>query len=143
MNQPEFYTPPLGPPSPNPKLHTLFQTLGEAKIRELVASFYSKIPSSEIAWMFPENLEESISKSADFLVQALGGPAYYVQKYGPPRMRARHLPFPIDEKARRVWLSCYRKSIKEWEAGEEEKEILWKFLEDFSAWMVNKASSID
>ncbi|TGK01362.1 bacitracin resistance protein BacA [Leptospira langatensis] len=143
MDQPNFYVPPVGPPASNPKLHTLFAILGEAKIRELVSLFYAKIPSSDIAFMFPQDLEESIVKSADFLIQVLGGPSYYVQKYGPPRMRARHLPFPIDEKARRTWLSCYRKAIKEWDAGEEEKEILWKFLEDFSAWMVNKASSND
>ncbi|MGJ4745378.1 bacitracin resistance protein BacA [Leptospira sp. SA-E8] len=136
-----FYTPPGGPPPPSPRLRELFAKIGEDPIRELVSVFYDQIAISEIRWMFPEDLEESKVKSADFMVQVLGGPPYYVQKYGPPKMRARHLPFPIDEKARRVWLSCYRKAIKDWEADEESKEILWQFLQDFSSWMVNKASS--
>ncbi|MEI7011402.1 bacitracin resistance protein BacA [Leptospira licerasiae] len=136
-----FYTPPGGPPPPSPRLRELFAKVGEDSIRELVSVFYDQIAVSEIRSMFPEDLEESKVKSADFMVQVLGGPPYYVQKYGPPKMRARHLPFPIDEKARRVWLSCYRKAIKDWEADEESKEILWQFLQDFSSWMVNKASS--
>ncbi|PJZ50842.1 bacitracin resistance protein BacA [Leptospira saintgironsiae] len=136
-----FYTPAGGPPPPSPRLRELFSKVGENSIRELVSVFYDQIAISEIRGMFPEDLEESKVKSADFMVQVLGGPPYYVQKYGPPKMRARHLPFPIDEKARRSWLSCYRKAIKDWEADEESKEILWQFLQDFSSWMVNKASS--
>ncbi|MFB5651055.1 bacitracin resistance protein BacA [Leptospira wolffii] len=141
MNDPDIYTPPGGPPPADPKLHSLFSSLGEDKIRNLVSLFYARIPTSPIAWMFPENLEESAVKSADFLVQVLGGPPYYVQKYGPPRMRARHFPFPIDEKARRAWLACYKDALKEWDTDPETKEVLWKFLVDFSGWMVNKASS--
>ena len=88
--------------------------------------------------MFPESLEESISKSTDFMIQVMGGPAYYSRKYGPPRMRARHLPFEIDEKARRVWLGCYRKALDRSEIPEKEKNSIWEFLTEFSAWMVNK-----
>ncbi len=143
MSESPIFTPAGGPPPADPRLHSLFEKLGETKIRELVSLFYDRIPSSSIAGIFPESLEESTIKSADFLVQVLGGPPYYVQKYGPPRMRARHFPFPIDEKARRAWLACYRDALKVWESDSETKEILWKFLEDFSAWMVNKASSAD
>lgn len=78
--------------------------------------------------MFPKILEESKIKSADFLIQVTGGPFLYSRNYGPPRMRARHLPFPIDEKARRIWLSCYRKALDDWEADVSIKEILWIFL---------------
>ncbi|MDV6234398.1 bacitracin resistance protein BacA [Leptospira ellisii] len=132
-----FYVPPGGPPGPVPGLQTVFASVGEASLRKLVSDFYDLIPESPIAFMFPETLEESKVKSADFLIQVTGGPPLYSQNYGPPRMRARHLPFPIDEKARRVWLSCYRKALDVWDQGETQKEILWSFLKDFSAWMVN------
>lgn len=143
MTDQNIHTPQGGPPPPDPRLHSLFSVLGEEKIRTLVSLFYARIPNSAISGMFPENLTESVSRSADFLVQVLGGPPYYIQKYGPPRMRARHFPFPIDEKARRAWLACYKDALKEWDADSETKEILWKFLVDFSGWMVNKASSAD
>ncbi|EPG74018.1 globin, protozoan/cyanobacterial family [Leptospira fainei serovar Hurstbridge str. BUT 6] len=139
MSEHSIHIPPSGPPAPDPRLRTLFLKLGEEKLRSLVADFYRKIPSSPIAWMFPENLEHSIQKSADFLIQVVGGPPYYVERYGAPRMRARHLPFPIDEKSRRAWLSCYREAIQDWEVDQESKDIIWEFLQGFSAWMVNTA----
>ncbi|PJZ71344.1 bacitracin resistance protein BacA [Leptospira perolatii] len=140
MNQDQFFLPSGGPPEPDPRLRSLYSILGEEKIRKLVFEFYKRIESSSIRSMFPPTLEESEEKSADFLIQVLGGPPLYVQKHGPPRMRARHFPFPIDEKARRIWLSCYREALRDWEAETDEKEILWKFLESFSAWMVNTST---
>lgn len=133
----EIYVPPTGPPQEPIIPKETFQILGEDRIRNLVRNFYKKLETSEIRDMFPENMEESAEKSADFMVQVLGGPPLYSMKYGPPRMRARHLPFIIDEKARRVWLGCYRQALNESDIPEEQKELIWKFLVNFSAWMVN------
>lgn len=143
MEERPLFIPPGGPPGPVPGLQTVFQTVGENSLRKLVSDFYDQIPQSPIAFMFPEGLDESKIKSADFLIQVTGGPPLYSQNYGPPRMRARHLPFPIDEKARRVWLSCYRKVLDDWEADSSVKEILWNFFKDFSAWMVNLESKTE
>ncbi|RHX81966.1 bacitracin resistance protein BacA [Leptospira yasudae] len=143
MEERPLFIPPSGPPGPIPGLQTVFASAGENGLRRLVSDFYDQIPSSPIAFMFPEDLEESKIKSADFLIQVTGGPPLYSQNYGPPRMRARHLPFPIDEKARRVWLACYRKALEDWEAEESVKEILWNFFRDFSAWMVNLESKTE
>ncbi len=136
----EIYVPPGGPPQGPPIPRETFTELGEEKIRQLVHVFYAHIETSEIREMFPEgDLHESAEKSADFMIQVMGGPAYYSQKYGPPRMRMRHIPFEIDEKARRVWLSCYKKALNETEIPEPHKTVIWEFLTSFSAWMVNKA----
>ena len=133
----EIYVPIQGPPSGPPPSKDIFINLGEEKIRELVKVFYEEIESSSIRSMFPETLNESIVKSADFMVQVLGGPPYYNQKYGPPRMRMRHFPFIIDEKARRAWLGCYKKALERVQIPERESKLIWDFLVDFSAWMVN------
>ncbi|MCB1143030.1 MAG: bacitracin resistance protein BacA [Leptospiraceae bacterium] len=133
----KIYVPPSGPPSGPPLSREIFKTLGEDKIRELVKVFYSLLKDSSIRGMFPENMDESEVKSGDFMIQILGGPAYYVQKYGPPRMRMRHIPFVINEKSRRVWLSCYKKALEMTEIPEKEKEEIWSFLVEFSKWMVN------
>ncbi|MCX7998083.1 MAG: hypothetical protein N3A69_03905 [Leptospiraceae bacterium] len=47
------------------------------------------------------------------------------------------MPFIIDEKARRVWLGCYKQALNESDIPEAQKELIWKFLVNFSAWMVN------
>jgi hemoglobin len=133
----EIYVPPVGPPQGPPPSKEIFIKLGEDKIRELVKLFYDEIETSSIRSMFPESLEESIPKSADFMVQVLGGPPNYVQKYGPPRMRMRHIPFIIDEKARRAWLGCYKKALEKSNIPEPENKMIWDFLVDFSSWMVN------
>ncbi|XDD50624.1 bacitracin resistance protein BacA [Leptospira sp. WS92.C1] len=137
MEERLIYIPPEGPPGLVPGLQNVHSIVGEDSLRKLVSDFYDQIPGTQIAFMFPKNLEESKIKSADFLIQVTGGPPLYSQRYGPPRMRARHIPFPIDEKSRRVWLSCYRKALDIWNADDSQKEILWSFLKDFSGWMVN------
>lgn len=136
----EIYTPPGGPPQHPPLNPNLFRALGEEKVRSLTAIFYKEIAESSIRSMYPEDdLKLSEEKLADFMIQVLGGPAYYVRKYGPPRMRARHFPFEIDEKARRVWLSCFKKALDETEMEDSDRKDIYSFLTSFSAWMVNKA----
>ncbi|HNA10349.1 MAG TPA: bacitracin resistance protein BacA [Leptospiraceae bacterium] len=117
----------------------LFKNLGEEKIRSLANFFYKEIALSAIRPMYPEDLKPGEEKLADFLIQVMGGPAYYSRKYGHPRMRARHFPFEIDEKARRVWLSCFKKALDAIDVNENDKVDIYSFLTSFSAWMVNKA----
>src|SRR5947208_3312298 len=79
----------------------------------------------------------------NIVVTILGGPPLYFEKYGPPRMRARHLPFEIDESARQVWLRCFEKVLEgadvKYQFPMEHMEGFKDFLKSFSAWMVNKA----
>ncbi|MCB1141351.1 MAG: bacitracin resistance protein BacA [Leptospiraceae bacterium] len=115
-----------------------FEALGEEKIRELVKIFYSYLIQSSLRPMFPDDIQESEIKAADFMIQVMGGPKYYLEKRGPARMRARHLPFAIDEKARKEWMSCYRQALDDIEMSEENKNHIWNFLEEQSRWMVNR-----
>ena len=50
-----------------------------------------------------------------FLSGRSGGPALYVEKYGHPRLRMRHVPFSIGELERDQWLWCMNKSLDEME----------------------------
>src|SRR6059058_2601516 len=40
-----------------------------------------------------------------FLIQRFGGPATYNEQCGHPRLRMRHAPFPVDERARNRWIA--------------------------------------
>jgi hemoglobin len=141
--QRSIYVPPGGPPQgpgPSPEI---YQVMGDANIFRMMLDFYKELEQSEVRHLFPPDMEEASKKSALFFIGLLGGPPLYLQKYGPPRMRARHLPFEIDEPARLVWLRCFDKVLD----GAETKynfparhlEGFKDFLKGFSAWMVNKA----
>jgi hemoglobin len=141
MNR-EIYVPPQGPPQGGPS-RDIYPLMGEENIFKMLSDFYKELEKSSIRAMFPSDMEEASQKSAKFFVQVLGGPPLYVIDYGPPRMRARHIPFEIDEKARQVWLGCFMKilenSDKKYNFPLEHMAGFKAFLEGFSAWMVNKA----
>ena len=88
---------------------------GDAGVRALVDRFYDymdTLPQArEIRAMHPAHLESSRQKLFLFLSGWLGGPPLYVQKYGHPRLRMRHLHFAIDTSARDAWLECMNRAI--------------------------------
>lgn len=134
----EPYTPPGGPPTANPNIKLLFQKWGEEKIRHLVSDFYDRIKESEIRWMFQGDWELAKEKQADFLIQVLGGPSYYIEKWGPARMRMRHFVFPISEKERSIWFQCYDEALQGFDFEHDDKIDFLYFLDGFSGWMVNR-----
>ncbi|MCB1791091.1 MAG: group II truncated hemoglobin [Gammaproteobacteria bacterium] len=83
---------------------------GEARIRELVDRFYDYMDSEPAAAgirdMHAKSLRGSREKLFLFLSGWLGGPDLYIERYGHPRLRQRHLPFAIDSHARDQWMGC-------------------------------------
>jgi hemoglobin len=90
---------------------------GEEKIRELVKRFYQlmdTLPEAKtIRTMHAKDLRGSREKLFMFLSGWLGGPQLYVEKYGHPRLRQRHLPFAIDTAARDQWMYCMRQALSD------------------------------
>ncbi|MEW6646646.1 MAG: group II truncated hemoglobin [Pseudomonadota bacterium] len=88
---------------------------GAATVRALVQRFYQLMDSlpeaSDIRAMHARNLRASEEKLFLFLTGWLGGPPLYVEKYGHPRLRQRHMPFPIDDHARDQWMTCMRQAM--------------------------------
>lgn len=143
-----IYTPPGGPPANHSLSREIFAHMGEEKVRALIADFYVQLVESPIQAMFPPagpELEAAIDRSAAFFSFLFGGPPLYQQRYGRPMMRARHLPFEIDEAARLVWMACYRAaldtSIARGDFPEQHAAGLLEFLEGFSGWMVNSSGA--
>ncbi len=90
---------------------TFYERLGgAAKLRELVDRFYDLMDSlpeaREIRKLHPENLDASREKLFMFLSGWMGGPPLYLKRYGNPKLRARHLFFPIGARERDRWLIC-------------------------------------
>lgn len=101
---------------------------GEAAVRKLVDRFYDLMDSMPetlgIRKMHAEDLAEAREKLFMFLSGWLGGPPLYTKKYGHPRLRARHLPFKIDESERDQWLMCMNQAIDEQIEDEDLKDHL-------------------
>lgn len=90
---------------------------GEAAVRRLVDRFYDLMESlpeaADIRALHPQDLSGSRDKLFKFLSGWLGGPPLYQMEYGHPRLRARHLPFPIGEAQRDAWLLCMERALAE------------------------------
>jgi len=117
--------------------------VGEEGIRELVDKHYESIKESDIVHLFPfdpQDFEKAKVHAADFFIQICGGPQYFNQNRGAPRMVGRHAPFRIDAKAREVWLELYKPlllELKDNGVTETSLQSFWDYLNIFSLWMVN------
>jgi hemoglobin len=90
---------------------------GEQKIRELVDRFYELMDAREdtqpLRQMHAKDLRVSRDKLFMFLSGWLGGPQLYIEKYGHPRLRQRHMPFEVDSAARDQWMSCMIQAMED------------------------------
>lgn len=139
----EIYVPPGGPPQVAPPSPAIYARMGEANIFAMIEDLYRELERSWLRPMFPQDMVAASQRSAAFFVGLLGGPPLYHQRYGNPMMRARHLPFPIDEAARQEWLACFDRVLEraphQYNFPAEHLAGFRAFLVGFSAWMVNTA----
>jgi len=127
--------------SPQP---TLFESIGgAARLRELVDRFYDLMELEPefagIRAMHPTPLDTSRDKLYWFLCGWTGGPDMYVERYGHPRLRARHLPYAIATDERDQWLYCMAWAMRDVGLPDEIRERLTQSFFQTADWMRNKA----
>lgn len=125
---------------------TPYQVIGgEPTVRALVHRFYQLMDELPEAWeirkLHPQDLSSSEEKLYLYLTGWLGGPQLYVERFGHPRLRSRHMPFPVDSQARDQWMMCMKQSLEENVANEEIRFKLYKSLQDLADFMRNKADA--
>jgi hemoglobin len=100
-----------------PVITTYERIGGEKSVRELVDRFYDLMDEREelttLRKLHAKSLRMSREKLFLFLSGWLGGPDLYLQKYGHPRLRARHLPFSIGIEERDQWMECMNSAMQE------------------------------
>ena len=140
----EIYVPPMQPGQVPPLSREIYAHMGADNVRAMLRDVYQQFEQSDIHHMFPKDMERASQKSADFFIGVLGGPPLYHQKYGNPMMRARHMPFTIDENARQVWLDCFERvlddAVEKYSFPPQFLRNFREFLSGFSMWMVNTAT---
>ncbi|MBQ0929611.1 group II truncated hemoglobin [Ideonella sp. 4Y16] len=125
------------PPGPTP-----FDRLGgESGVRALVDRFYDLMdlePAyARLRAVHGSTLADARDKLFWFLCGWLGGPDHYIQRFGHPRLRARHLPFRIGSVERDQWLACMFQAMQELNVERSLAERLEKSLFDTADWMRN------
>jgi hemoglobin len=122
---------------------TPYERLGAAEgVRALVDRFYDLMDLEPqfagIRALHPSSLDGSRDKLNDFLSGWLGGPDLYVQQYGHPRLRARHLPFPIGVSERDQWMACMMSAMEELKIDPALAERLVQSFFGTADWMRNR-----
>jgi hemoglobin len=118
----------------------IYATVGEDGFRRLVAAFYRQVPGDDILGPMypPDDMDGAEERLRDFLIGRFGGPQRYIERRGHPRLRMRHMPFPIDLAARDRWVELMDNAMEEAEFPEEVKGALKPFFGAVADMMVNK-----
>jgi hemoglobin len=115
---------------------------GEVAVRKLVDRFYdlmdTKPDAQGLRALHPPDLASSRDKLFMFLSGWLGGPPLFVEKFGHPRLRARHLPFPIGESERDQWLMCMQESVNDLDVEPQWREFLMEKFTGLADFMRNQ-----
>lgn len=111
---------------------------GEETIQKLVNAFYPKVYANPVlSPLFEGDMQEIMRKQKMFLTQFLGGPTLYSNEFGPPAMRARHLPFEITPTRAKAWLACMRESMDEIGLEGPIRKAFYDRLEQVAGIMIN------
>jgi len=123
---------------PERKPRLLERIGGRAVIERIVDDFYARVEAdAELRAVFPANLEAGREKQKLFLEQWLGGEPRYSLTYGHPRLRARHFPFVIDERASGRWLRHMGEAFRAAGVGEQEIAEVFADLGPLAHHMIN------
>lgn len=115
---------------------------GEPGVRALVDRFYD-LMELEPAYaglraLHGTHLDLARDKLFWFLCGWLGGPDHYAQRFGHPRLRARHLPYAIGMAERDQWLACMHQALVELEVDPALARGLEQALAGTADWMRNR-----
>lgn len=125
-------------------LQLLYDKIGPEKIEELVNAFYPKVYADPtLIPIFTGDVGVIMLKQRLFLTQFLGGPPLYSNRYGHPRMRARHLPHEITPLRAESWLRCMKEAFEEVGlANTPEGDVFYDRLTQVAGIMVNSKKDI-
>src|SRR5690606_16338705 len=121
----------------------IYDVVGEDGFRRLVAAFYRQVPDDDILGPMypPDDMEGAEERLRDFLVGRFGGPQRYMARRGDPRLRIRHMPFPIDTAARDRWVELMSRALDEVRFPPEADALLRTFFDSVATALINRMPS--
>jgi hemoglobin len=118
----------------------VYERIGEDGFARLVRAFYAQVPDDDIlSPMYPpDDMAGAEQRLRDFLVGRFGGPPRYVEQRGHPRLRMRHMPFAIDQRARDRWIVLMDRALDEVEFPADVTALMRDFLAQVATFMINR-----
>ena len=124
------------PTIPEDQIHA---TIGDEGFHRLIAAFYSRVKTDDILGpLYPQqDFTGAEERLRLFLIQRFGGPTTYSNQRGHPRLRMRHAPFPVSERARNRWIELMEAALAEAALPEDALPTLRKYFHDTATFMIN------
>lgn len=121
---------------------SLFQLIGgQEAVDRIVDIFYDRMDTlpeaRSIRAMHPADLSGIRTVLKKYLAEWMGGPSAYSQERGHPRLRWRHLGFPIGNAERDAWMLCMDGALEEVIPDEELRGHISQQLRRLADWMRN------
>ncbi len=125
---------------------SMFERIGgTVAIDRLVESFYRRMDTlpeaASIRAMHPDDLASTKLVLKRYLSEWTGGPKLYSPEKGHPRLRQRHIGFPIGSSERDAWLLCMRGALEEVVADDAVRQEIDVALSRLADWMRNQAGN--
>ncbi len=115
---------------------------GEAPVRALVDRFYDLMDLepqfTQLRALHPQDMAGSRDKLYWFLCGWLGGPNHYIERFGHPMLRARHMPYAIGIAERDQWMACMSMAMEDQGVDTELAARLGQAFFGTADWMRNK-----
>ncbi|QDH79440.1 cyanoglobin [Echinicola soli] len=121
------------------EFQTVYQAIGEEKIKELAGYFYQGVANNEaLRSLYPSDLDAAEKRLFLFLLQVFGGPTTYSEQRGHPRLRMRHLEWAIDDNMRDHWLSTMFTAMDKVAIDQNIKELMMSYFVKVANHMINQ-----
>jgi len=122
---------------------SIFEQIGgSAVIDVLVDRFYDNMDTmpeaATIRAMHHPDLGPMRDVLKRYFTEWLGGPPLYSTERGHPRLRMRHMGFPIDTAARDAWLLCMRGALDDAIADPQLRADIYRAMANLADHMRNK-----
>lgn len=117
----------------------IYALIGEEGFARLIRAFYAQVPGDDILGaMYPDDdMAGAEARLRDFLVGRFGGPDRYIQQRGHPRLRQRHAPFVVDQRARDRWVALMDTALDQAALPGEATAALRAFFHEAATFMIN------
>ena len=118
----------------------VFAAVGEEGFARLIAAFYRQVPGDNILGpMYPkDDLPAAEQRLRDYLIYRFGGPPRYIEERGHPRLRMRHIPFPVTQGARDRWMLLMDIALKQTALPPDAEQHIRQFFQGISTIMINR-----
>jgi hemoglobin len=117
---------------------------GEERVKALVERFYDLMelePAyAAVRATHGTDLARARQNLFWFLCGWLGGPQHYVERFGHPRLRMRHMGFAIGVRERDEWLACMDEAMGDSGLDADLRRRLNASFFQTADWMRNKAA---